>query len=272
VQFTQSQEEIMSSDTLLFDLTAHVAVITLNRPEVRNAMNRELSRALADALQRIRDDDDIRAAVITGAGRTFSAGADLKERAQIGRAADADVASVIDVSRAPSFARMALEKPLIAAVDGYCLAAGFELALLCDIRVCTPEARFGLPEIVRGFFPGGGGPQRLMRAIPQAVAMEMLLTGDPIDAPTALRAGLVSRLVSEAELLPTARQMAERIASHAPLAVKAVKEVAQAALDETLEQSLRFGSTLRWIIGQTEDAREGPRAFAERRAPQYKRR
>jgi E-phenylitaconyl-CoA hydratase len=254
----------------LFDLTDHVAVITLNRPEVRNAMNRELRRALVEALQRIHADPDIRAAVITGAGRTFSAGADLKERAQSGREGDADVASVIEASRTAGFARMALEKPVIAAIDGYCLAAGFELALICDIRICTPEARFGLPEIVRGFFPGGGGPQRLIRAIPQAVAMEMILTGDPIDAATALRVGLVSRMVPEPELLPTVRQIAQRIAGHAPLAVKAVKEVTQAALDETLEQSLRLGSALRWIIGQTEDAREGPRAFAERRAPLYR--
>jgi E-phenylitaconyl-CoA hydratase len=263
------RRNIVSTDTLLFDLADKVAVITLNRPEVRNAINRELRHALMEALQRVREEDDIRAAIITGAGRTFSAGADLKERAQVGRAGDADVASVIEASRAAGFARMALEKPLIAAIDGYCLAAGFELALVCDIRICTPEARFGLPEIVRGFFPGGGGPQRLIRAIPQAVAMEMILTGDPIDAATALRAGLVSRIMPADELLPTARQIAQRIAGHAPLAVKAVKEVTQAALDETLEQSLRFGSALRWIIGQTEDAREGPRAFAERRAPRY---
>jgi E-phenylitaconyl-CoA hydratase len=259
----------VNSETLLFELTDQVAVITLNRPEVRNAMNRELSGALVEALRRVREEDDIRAAVITGAGGTFSAGADLKERARIGRAADASAASVIETGREAGFARMAIEKPLIAAIEGYCLAAGFELALICDIRLCTPEARFGLPEITRGFFPGGGGPQRLMRAIPQAVAMEMILTGDPIDAATALRVGLISRIVPGPELLPTARQIAQRIAGHAPLAVKAVKEVAQAALDETLEQSLRFGSALRWIIGQTDDAREGPRAFAERRAPQY---
>lgn len=259
----------MSSDTLLFDLTDNVAVITLNRPEVRNAMNRELSGALQEALRRVREEDDIRVAVITGAGRTFSAGADLKERAQAGRAADASAASVIEASRTTGFARMAIDKPLIAAIDGYCLAAGFELALICDLRICTPEARFGLPEITRGFFPGGGGPQRLIRAIPQAPAMEMILTGDPVDAAAALRIGLVSRVVPEPDLLPTARQIAQRIAGHAPLAVKAVKEVAQAALDETLDQSLRFGSALRWIIGQTEDAREGPRAFAERRAPHY---
>ena len=259
----------MSSDTLLFELTEHVAVITLNRPAVRNAMNRELRGGLVEALKRVREDPEIRAAIITGAGNTFSAGADLKERAQSGRAGDADVASIIESSRDVGFSRMTVEKPLIAAVDGYCLAAGFELALLCDMRICTPQARFGLPEIVRGFFPGGGGPQRLIRAIPQALAMEMILTGDAIDAATALRVGLVSRLVPEPELLPTARQIAQRIASHAPLAVKAVKEVTQAALDETLEQALRFGNALRWIIGQTEDAREGPRAFAERRAPRY---
>jgi E-phenylitaconyl-CoA hydratase len=263
------RRNIVTSDSLLFDLTDNVAIITLNRPEVRNAMNRELSGALMASLQRVREDSDIRAAVVTGAGRTFSAGADLKERAQVGRAADASAASVIETDRTVGLARMAIEKPLIAAIDGYCLAAGFELALICDIRICTPNARFGLPEITRGFFPGGGGPQRLIRAIPQAVAMEMLLTGDPIDAPTALRVGLVSRIVSEDDLLPTARQLAQRIAGHAPLAIKAVKEVAQTALDETLEQSLRFGSALRWIIGQTEDAREGPRAFAERRAPRY---
>jgi enoyl-CoA hydratase/carnithine racemase len=261
---------MMSSDTVLFELADQVAVITLNRPAVRNAMNSELRRALTEALHRIRQEDDIRAAVITGAGRTFSAGADLKERAQVGRAGDADVASIIEAGRAAGFTRLAIEKPLIEAVDGYCLAAGFELALVCDIRICTAEARFGLPEIVRGFFPGGGGPQRLIRAIPQAMAMEMILTGDAIDAATALRVGLVSRIVAEDELLPTARQIAQRIAGHAPLAIKAVKEVTQAALDETLEQSLRFGSALRWIIGQTEDAREGPRAFAEKRAPQYR--
>jgi E-phenylitaconyl-CoA hydratase len=259
----------VSSDTVLFELTDQVAIITLNRPAVRNAMNRELSHALIEALQRVREEADIRAAVITGAGRTFCAGADLKERAQTGRAADASVASVIEASRTTGFARMAMEKPCIAAIDGYCLAAGFELALICDIRICTPDAKFGLPEITRGFFPGGGGPQRLMRAIPQAVAMEMILTGDAIDASTAQHVGLVSRIVPADDLVTTAGQIARRIASHAPLAVRAVKEVAYAALDETLEQSLRFGGALRWIIGQTEDAREGPRAFAERRAPHY---
>jgi E-phenylitaconyl-CoA hydratase len=259
----------VSSDTVQFDLADGVAVITLNRPSQRNAMNRELRGALMNALQRVRQASDIRVAVLTGAGGTFCAGADLKERAQEGRG-DADkVETIIEADRHQTFSTMAMEKPLIAAIDGYCLAAGLELALTCDIRICTPEARFGLPEIIRGFFPGGGGPQRLVRAIPQSAAMEMILTGDQIDAATAQQFGLVSRVVPQEALLDTARQIAQRIAGHAPLAVKAVKEVAQASLDETLDQALRFGSTLRWIIGQTEDAKEGPRAFAERREARF---
>src|SRR5712691_1817910 len=226
-----ARRTIVNSDTLLFDLADNVAVITLNRPAVRNAMNRELNGALLAALQRVREDADIRVAIITGAGGTFSAGADLKERAQSGRAADASATSIIETSRAGGFSTLAMPKPLLAAVDGYCLAAGFELTLICDMRICTPEARFGLPEITRGFFPGGGGPQRLMRAIPQAMAMEMILTGDPIDASTAQQVGLVSRIMPADTLLATTCQIARRIASHAPLAVRAVKEVAQAALD-----------------------------------------
>src|SRR4029434_4915395 len=152
---------IMNSDTLLFDLADNVAVITLNRSEVRNAMNRELSGALMEALQRVCEDVDIRVAVITGAGRTFSAGADLKERAQSGRVADASAASIIETSRAGGFSTLTIPKPLLAAVDGYCLAAGFELALLCDMRICTPEARFGLAELTRGICPAGGAPYTL---------------------------------------------------------------------------------------------------------------
>lgn len=259
----------MSSDTLQFERDDRVAVLTLNRPQARNAMNRELRDALMEALQRVRQDADIRVGILTGAGGTFCAGADLKERAAGGRAATDTVAAIVEADRLQRFSTMPMEKPLIAAIDGYCLAGGLELALICDIRICTPAARFGLPEIIRGFFPGGGGPQRIMRAIPQAMAMEMILTGDPIEAQTALQAGLVSRIVPQDDLMSTARRIARRIAGHAPLAIKAVKEVAYAAQDETLEQALRFGGALRWIIGQTADAKEGPRAFAERRDARY---
>ena len=260
----------MSSDMLTFECKDHVAVLTLNRPAQRNAINEEMAGALMDGLHRIREDGDIRAAVLTGAGGTFSAGRDLKERAAGGgRKQDNSPASLIGSDPSARWATMKLEKPLIAAIDGYCLAGGMELALVCDIRVCTPEAQFGLPEITRGFFPGGGGPQRLMRSIPQSIAMELILTGDRIDAETALRAGIVSRMVPQEALMPTAMKIATRIAGHAPLAVRAAKEVAQAALDETFDQAMRLGETLRWIVGQTEDAKEGPRAFVEKRSPKF---
>lgn len=262
----------MAGDVVLFEVEDHVALITLNRPEAMNAMNGELSRALSESLQRVEDDPDVRVGILTGNGRAFCAGADLKERARTGDgggAAGSTVQAFIDAPSQTPFYKRHAGKPMIAAVNGYCLAGGMELALTCEIRIASTGASFGLPEIVRGFFPGAGGPQRLPRMIPQALAMEMILTGDPIDAETALRAGLVSHVVPDDELLPTAKRLAVRIADHAPLAVRAVKELALSAQDMTLEQSLRFGSALRWIIGQTEDAKEGPRAFAERRDPNY---
>ncbi len=262
----------MSSENLLFEIKDKIAVITLNRPAQKNAMTRDMYRDFMDCLHRIREDNDIRVGVITGSGGEFCAGADLKERASAGggRGLDKTAATVIEADLSSQWWSMKLEKPLIAAVDGYALAAGFEISLICDIRICTPQAKFGLPEITRGFFPGGGGPQRLARYVPQSIAMEMVLTGDRVDAEIAQRSGLVSRIVEQQELMPTAMKIAARIAGHAPLAVRAAKEVTQASLDMTFDQSMRLGGALRWAIGQTEDAKEGPKAFAEKRDPVYK--
>lgn len=262
----------MSDEDIKFERDGLVGVITLNRPEKRNAVTAEMADRLVALFEQARRDDDIRAVILTGAGGAFSAGADLKQRATGGgaRAEDKSAATLINAPLAAKWSTIQVEKPLIAAIDGYCLAAGLELALACDIRICTPEATFGLPEITRGFFAGGGGPQRLMRAIPQSMAMEIILTGDRIDAERALRSGLVSRVVPADDLLAVAKQVAGRIAGHAPLAVKAAKEVAQATLDQSLDQALRFGGALRWVIGQTEDAKEGPRAFAEKRDPEFR--
>ena len=262
----------MSDEDLLFEIDDHVALITLNRPAKRNAVTEAMSERLVECLERVRRDPDIRVAILTGAGGAFSAGADLKQRAAGGgaRAKDTSPATVVDAGLSPEWSRLHVEKPMIAAVDGYCLAAGMEIALACDIRICTPAAQFGLPEITRGFFAGGGGPQRLMKAIPQSLAMEIILTGDRIDAETALRAGLVSRVVPAGDLMATAKALAARIAGHAPLAVKAAKETAEAARDRPLDDALRLGQSLRWIIGQTEDAKEGPRAFAEKRDPVFR--
>ncbi len=262
----------MSAEHLLFEVSDRIATITLSRPDQKNAMSQSMTEALMGCIREIRANDEIRVGLITGAGGVFCAGADLKERAAGGggRAQDRSAATAVDADLSAQWWSMRIEKPLIAAIDGYALAAGFEIALACDIRICSTNAQFGLPEITRGFFPGGGGPQRLARFIPQSMVMEMVLTGDRIDAERALACGLVSRMVAPEELQPTARQMAERIAGHAPLAVRAAKEVTQAALDMTFEQSMRLSGSLRWIIGQTDDAKEGPQAFAEKRDPVFK--
>ena len=246
----------------------HVAVVTLNRPEALNAMNRAIRDELMDATFRVKNDDNLRVMVLTGTGRAFCAGADLKERAKGDSDQSSGPASVINSS--PSFTTLDIGKPIIAAVNGYALGGGLEMSLACDIRIASKNATFGLPEIVRGFFPGGGGPLKLPRLIPRAMAMEMLLTGDPIDADTALQWGLISRVVEPEELLSTAMQLANRIAGHAPLAVKANRELAYATDDMSLSQVQRMSAFSRWIVGQTEDAQEGPRAFVDKREPNYK--
>ncbi len=262
----------MSTEHLLFEVNDHVATITFNRPAQKNAMSHNMSQALMAYIQEIRANREIRVGLITGAGGVFCAGADLKERAAGGggRAQDSSAATIVEADLAAQWWSVKIEKPLIAAIDGYALAAGFEIALACDIRICSTTAQFGLPEITRGFFPGGGGPQRLARFVPQSMAMEMVLTGNRIDAQRALDCGLVSRMVTPEELVPTAQQLASTIAGHAPLAVRAAKEVTQASLDMSFEQSMRLGGSLRWAIGQTDDAKEGPQAFAEKRNPVFR--
>ena len=250
--------------SLLYEVRDGIAWITLNRPEALNAINRAVRDGLGQAWAAFAADPSARVAVLTGAGgRAFSAGADLKER------------TVSD--QGPPETRWAhgprersLRKPTIAAVDGYCFGGGFELALTCDIRIATPRAQFGLPEIRRGFFPGGGGPMRLARMIPLTSAMEILLTGDPIDAGTALRLGIISRVVPEDELQAAAADLAQRISRNAPLAVEAVKELALRALDMPWEPVSRLSDLYRALIGTTEDAKEGPRAFVEKREPVYR--
>ncbi len=261
------------SDTIQTSIHGQVFLITLNRPEKLNAISAELSEALSAALHEFDSSPEFRAAVITGAGRAFCAGRDLVQRAGE-TAAKPSVGAELEeflASRPDSrFSTWTTNKPLIAAVNGHCLGGGFELALCCDIRIASETATFGLPEITRGFFPGGGGPQRIGRAAPQSLAMELLLTGDPITATEALSAGIVSRVTAPGDLVEVALGVAGRIARNAPLAVRAAKELYQHSQDLPLAESLRFGSALRWMVQQTDDAKEGPRAFSEKRAPEYK--
>lgn len=258
----------MSDEAVRFEVQERVATITLNRPDALNTINADLSAGLMAALRRVRADDEIRVAVLTGAGRAFCAGADL--RSGSGPGASSGPGQLFGTGEQESFATFDVKKPLIAAMNGYCLGGGFEIALACDLRIASEEARFGLPEITLGFFPLAGAPMRLPRYIPQAFANEMLFLGERIDAQTALRFGVVSRVVPADQLLATAQEMAAKIAGYAPIAVRGLKEIAAAQADLTLPQAMRLGSALRWIVGQTADAKEGPRAFAEKRSPQFK--
>lgn len=247
----------------------HVATVRLNRPEALNALNGEIRVELADAFARIRDDSSVRVAILTGTGRAFCAGADLKERARTEGDGASGPATVLQ-GGAQGLFTADLGKPLIAAINGLALGGGLELTLACDIRVAVDTAIFGLPEITRGFFPGGGGPLRLPRLIGRSLAMEMLLTGDPIDSTKAMHCGLVSHVVGADELMPLAMRLARRIAGHAPLAVQANRELAHATDDMTIGQVQRMSQLSRWVVQQTDDAKEGPRAFVEKREPTFR--
>ncbi|MGD9932672.1 MAG: enoyl-CoA hydratase/isomerase family protein [Dehalococcoidia bacterium] len=257
------------ASAVLFDVEDGVATITLNRPEQMNSINAELSAGLMGALKQVRSREDIRVAILTGNGRAFCAGADLRSRAG-GPAAASGVASLFRTDDAVAFHEFEPKKPIIGAVNGYCLGGGFEIALSCDLLIASETAQFGLPEITLGFFPLAGAPVTLPRAIGKAAANDMLFTGERINAATALATGLVSRVVPADELLTVARGMAEKIAGYAPLAVRAMHELVRRQGNLPLGEAMRLAGTMRWAIGQTDDAKEGPRAFAEKRTPVFK--
>jgi len=254
---------------VLFEVADGVATITLNRPDQMNTINGDLSAGLMDAFRQVRTRDHIRAAVITGNGRAFCAGADLRSRAG-GPAASSGVAALFRTDDSMGFHEFDIKKPLIGAVNGYCLGGGFEIALCCDLLIASEAAQFGLPEITLGFFPLAGAPVNLPRAIPRVMANDMLFTGERFDAATALSFGLVSRVVPADHLLTTAGEMAKKIAGYAPLAVRAMHELVRRQGNLPREEAMRLAATMRWAIGQTEDAKEGPRAFAEKRTPNFK--
>jgi enoyl-CoA hydratase/carnithine racemase len=258
---------VLATDPILYELRDGVAFITLNRPEKLNSLDREAVAALGRAWAAFAGDRSARVAILSGAGaRAFSTGADLKERAASGD----PYANRWGQGEAAGGLMRDLKKPVIAAIHGYCLAGGFEMALGCDIRIAAPSARLGLPQIQRGSYPGGAGLGRLARIIPLGAALEIVLTGDPVDAETALRIGLINAIVSEEELLTAAEALARRIARNAPLAVEAAREAVVRSLDMPLDHWTRYNQLYRTLIGQTEDAKEGPRAFTEKRAPVWK--
>jgi enoyl-CoA hydratase/carnithine racemase len=256
-------------ENVLFERKGHMAYITINRAERRNAIDPQTSHELLQAFNAFKDDDDLWVAIVTGAGeQAFSAGADLVAMAQ--SLAGGSTPEFMSVPFAGITRNFECWKPIIAAINGFCLAGGMELALACDIRIAAEHATFGLPEPKRAIIPGAGGTQRLPRAVPLAFAMELLLTGERFDAQTALRFGLVSRVVPAAELMTTANEIAEKIMECGPLAVRYIKQAAIEGLSMTLQDGLKLESQLIGAVFRSEDAREGPTAFAQKRKPQYK--
>jgi E-phenylitaconyl-CoA hydratase len=257
-----------------FEREGAVAILTIDRPEVRNALDFKTSDELVESWRSFRDDDGLRVAILTGAGeRAFCAGADLRGVAEFYRSltsAERLRRSEHEPGLGGITRNLAVDKPIIAAVNGHCLAGGLEIALACDLRVASENATFCLPEVTRGIIPGAGGTQRLPRLVGPELALHLILTGRRIDAYEAERVGLVSRVVPLDRLRDEALALASQIADNAPLAVRAAKAAVWRGLDLPLEEGLRLEQLLAEPVRQSEDAQEGPRAFLEKRRPEFK--
>jgi len=252
------------ADSVLYDLTDHVATITYNRPHVMNAINGEMRRDLNAAFAQFRDDDDAWIAVVTGAGRAFCAGADLRDSQG---SAGEFAGSFWEKPTVNSFeSGWEIYKPVIAAVNGHCLGYGLTLVTWCDFVLASDRARFGFPEAAIGI-PAIVGSIRLPQRISWPDAMELLFTGEPVDADRAMEMGLVWRVLPHDDLLGAAYALAERLLKGAPLAQRAMKEMAMRARHMSSAEAIRLGEAMRLAAGSTVDAREGLTAAAQRRAP-----
>ncbi|MGO3124707.1 MAG: crotonase/enoyl-CoA hydratase family protein [Advenella sp.] len=252
------------SELIKSEIRGRVLILTINRPEARNALTYDTSFALADALDRLDADDNLTVGILRGEGNTFCSGMDLKEFARTQRRAVVPGRGLGGLAEAPP------AKPLIAAVEGYALAGGFELALACDLIVAAHNASFGLPEVKRGLVPGSGGMLRLPRRLPYHVAMEALLTGDMIAAKRAHELGLVNDLVEPGTALEAALKLAEKIAANGPLAVRTVKQIVTESQDWRSDDMFALQNPRMAHIFSSEDAKEGATAFAEKRPPVWK--
>lgn len=252
---------------LNLELRDRIATLVIQRPEKLNALNAELIDELDRAVRDLAADDEVRGVILTGAGeKAFVAGADIAELAQL------EPLAALRTSRRGQDVFRALErlpKPVIAAVNGFALGGGLELALACDLRIASENARFGLPEVKLGVIPGYGGTIRLPRLVGRGRALEMIMTGEMIDAAEAHRIGLVNRVVPQAELLEAARALLAKIAANGPLAVALALEAVDRGYDVTLDDGFALESNLFGILAATEDMREGMQAFLEKRAANF---
>ena len=252
---------------LIYEKKGNLAYITINRPEVMNAMDPETYQELSQAWIAVRDDPDVWCAIITGAGdKAFSSGADLRktipreeEKWHFWQTQEEQI-----LNRG-----LEIWKPIIAAVNGYCLAGGMTLLLATDLRVAAEHAKFGLSEVKHGILPGNGGTQRAIRQLPYPIAMWLLLSGEWLTAQQAFQYGLVNKVVPQGELMTEAERMAGVICQNGPLAVRAIKELAVRSQYMPIEYGLRMEQAIGQVLRTTEDAREGPKAFAEKRRPDF---
>ena len=255
----------MTYETLLLETRGRVAIITLNRPQALNALNSTVLAEMRQLLGELQADDGIGAVVLTGSEKAFAAGADIKEMQSL---------EFVDAYRGDLFSGWddvaGFRKPMIAAVSGFALGGGCELAMMCDFIIAAKTAKFGQPEITLGVIPGMGGTQRLTRAVGKAKAMDLCLTGRLMDAHEAESAGLVARVVDQERLLDEAVAAAEKIAGFSQTAVGMVKETVSRAFEQTLSEGLRFERRLFHSLFATEDQKEGMAAFTEKRKPVFK--
>ena len=248
-----------------YEQQGRIAVLTIRRPEARNAVNGDVARGMEAAIDRLEEDDDVWVGIVTGEGPVFSAGADLKA-ISAGQAADLQT----ERGGFGGIAHRERTKPLIAAVDGPALAGGCEIVLSCDLVVASTQARFGIPEVKRSLVAAAGGLFRLPRVLPRFVAMEMALTGDPISAERAHELGMVNELVEPGQAVEAAKALAERICANAPVAVRLSRKVVLEGAGAPDDEAWKITHAAMGEVVRTEDFAEGPRAFIEKRAPEWK--
>jgi len=248
-----------------YELQGHVALLTLNRPEARNAVNGDVARGMEAAIDQLEENEDAWIGILTHEGPVFSAGADLKAISS-GQAAD------LQTKRGgfAGFVRRERTKPVIAAMEGPALAGGCEIAIACDLIVASSEARFGLPEVKRSLVAAAGGLFRLPRLLPRKIALEIIMTGDPISAERAAELGLVNEVCAPGQALERAKALADRIAANAPLAVRESRKIALETVDAPDDEGWKRSGEGMMSLASTEDFAEGPRAFIEKRPPEWK--